>query len=401
VSGRFDGDRALWFTLILGLLTAVGPLTVDLYLPAFPAVAAELHATEGQIQITLAGTTVGLAVGQLLVGALSDRIGRLPPLLVGIGIHVGSCVLAAAAPTVEILTIARIVMGAAAAASGVMALAMVRDRFTGMRMVRMIATLGAINGFAPIAAPVIGSQLLLATDWRGIFVFLGVYAVLVGMLVLIALRETLPLERRARRPGALRASLGVLAHDRIFLGLLAVGGAVWGSEFAYLASSPFVFQGGFGFSAVQYGILFAVNAAGYVAGTQVGARLAPRVPPQWTLTVALAVMAGAAAAVAVLTLAAAGAVAIAIPIWFSVAAVGACVPSVQVLALAPHGERTGLAASLVGASSFGIAGAVTLVPGLFVDVQLGMAITMATSSAVGLAAMLIVVRPRRVPPLVR
>jgi DHA1 family bicyclomycin/chloramphenicol resistance-like MFS transporter len=399
---RLSRGKRARYIVILGFLTALGPFTIDLYLPAFPAVAAELMTTQAAIQLTLAGTTIGLAVGQLLVGPWSDRVGRKLPLVLSTAVHVVSCIVAATAVNVEVLGVSRVVMGAAAAAGGIMALAMVRDLFVGLRMMRIISQLAMISGLAPILAPLIGSQLLVVTSWRGIFVFLAAYSLLIGIVALVFIVETLPREIRSVRPDKLAATIRILLADRVYVGLLVVGGMVWGCEFSYLASTPFLFQEVYGFTTGAYALMFAVNAFGFVLGNQVSARVAHRLAPQWLLVVGTSVMVVAAAAVVCVQLAGLGPVAVMVALWFSVAAVGLCVPCLQVLGLARHGAHAGTAAAFMGASNFGIAALVTPLSGLLqTGDALGMGALMLAASAIASLALWLVVRPRTVLELPR
>lgn len=345
--------------VVLGLLTALGPFTIDLYLPAFPAVAISLATSAAAIQATLAGTTMGIAIGQLVMGPWSDRIGRRAPLIIATSAHVLASLACAAAPDVVSLTIARFIMGAAAAAGGVVAAAMVRDLYSGLPMMKLSSRLAMINGAAPIIAPVLGSVLLAWVDWRGIFVVLAAYAAIVVLSTMLFIPESLPRELRSR--GGFR-EFGSIARDlfsdRIFVMLMLIGGMVWGSEFTYLAGSSFLLQDEYGFSATAYGLVFAINAVGYVGGTQLGARVAHRLAPQRLLAISTSVMVVAAACVLVLTVADVRA-GVLVAMWFSVAAVGVSVPCATALALNRVTRNAGTAAAMLGAVNFGIAALVT------------------------------------------
>jgi DHA1 family bicyclomycin/chloramphenicol resistance-like MFS transporter len=226
-------------------------------------------------------------------------------------------------------------------------------------MMKLSSRLAMINGAAPIIAPVLGSVLLAWIDWRGIFVVLACYAVVIVVSTAIVIPETLPVASRATGGFSRLAVVArELASDRIFVSLMFVGGMIWGSEFSYLAGSSFLLQDRYGFSATQFGLVFAINALGYVVGTQLGARIAHRFPPQRLLAIATQVMAAAAAIVTVgivfdvrpLVLAA---------MWFSVAAVGVGIPCANALALNRVTHSVGTAAAMLGAANFGIAALVT------------------------------------------
>ena len=201
---RYVGRRYLQLVVVLGLLSAIGPLTIDAYLPALPALSAEMGATDSQAQLTITGLLLGLGLGQLLVGPLSDAVGRRRPLLFGLAAHGLTSVLCALAPSITMLAVTRTLQGLAGAAVAVVAMAVVRDLFTGIRAAQLLSRLMLVVGVAPILAPSIGSALLSFTSWRGIFVVLAAVAVGLFVLALFALPETLPVVRR--QPAHVRGS---------------------------------------------------------------------------------------------------------------------------------------------------------------------------------------------------
>jgi DHA1 family bicyclomycin/chloramphenicol resistance-like MFS transporter len=184
--------QRLVYVIVLGALTALGPLTIDLYLPAFPSLEDDLAVSAGLVQLTLTATTIGFGVGQLLVGPWSDKVGRRLPLIVATAVHIAASIGAAAAPDIVWLGVFRVLQGMGAAAGGVVAMATVRDLFGGLPLVRMLSRLALVTGLAPVLAPVIGSQLLRFTDWRGIFWFLVAYGVLILVAAVFLIVETLP-----------------------------------------------------------------------------------------------------------------------------------------------------------------------------------------------------------------
>jgi MFS transporter, DHA1 family, multidrug resistance protein len=395
--------RRLAYVLVLGALTALGPFTIDLYLPAFPAVQRELEVGPAAVQLTLTATSIGFALGQLVVGPWSDAVGRRVPLLIATAVHVIASLGVAAAPGVELVAALRVLQGIGAAGGGVVALAMVRDLFGGLSLVRMLARLAAISGLAPVIAPVLGSQLLRLVDWRGVFVVLAGYgcAVLAASVVLVV--ETLPLERRQQRERrSTRERYGRLLRDHHFVGAALIAGMTFTGLFAYLSSSSFLFQKVWQLDAQQYGVLFAVNSVGIIIGVQTSSRLVRRVGPQWVLMAASSTMLVAAATIAVLDSMHVGLLGILVPLWFFIMACGFAFPCQQVLALAHHGEEAGTAASLMGAVNFGLAGALSPVIGLFgIHDAVPMAVMMVATSTTALVVMAVVVRPRTVPALVR
>ena len=392
--------RKLLYILMLGALTALGPFTVDLYLPAFPALEASLGVSEAAVQLTLTGTTVGFALGQLVVGPLSDRFGRRMPLILATALHIGASLGAASATDIGTLGLFRVLMGIGAAGGGVVAMAMVRDLFSGYAMVRMFSRMALVNGLAPILAPVIGSQLLLLTAWPGIFLFLAGYGSCVIIAALFLVRETLPAHLRGASGMTMRQRYRVLFADRIFVGTLLLGGMNFGGLFTYLSASPFLFQKVFDFSAQQYGLLFGINSLGIVAGVQTSARLIKRVPPQWIVACSTAWMFLMALLIVVFDRAGLGLWGVMVPLWFYILGAGFTFPCVQVLALANHGAQAGTAASLLGAATFLMAGIISPVVGwLGVESATPMGAVQAGCILLAAAALWLVVRPRTVPSI--
>lgn len=392
--------RKILYILLLGALTALGPFTIDLYLPAFPALEASLGVSEAEVQLTLTGTTVGFALGQLVVGPLSDKFGRRLPLILATALHISASLGAALSTDLATLGLFRVLMGIGAAGGGVVAMAMVRDLFTGYAMVRMFSRMALVNGLAPILAPVIGSQLLLIMPWPGIFYFLASYGTLVIIAAILLVRETLPRELRGKSGLTAGQRYKLLFSDRIFVGLLLLGGMNFAGLFAYLSASPFLFQDVYGFTPQQYGLLFGINSLGIVAGVQTSSRVVRRVPPQWILACSTAWMFLMAVLIVVFDQLGFGLWGVMVPLWFYILGTGFTFPCVQVLALAKHGAQAGTAASLLGAATFMMAGIVSPVVGWFGEVSATvMGGVQATSILLAAAALWLVVRPRTVPSI--
>ncbi len=396
--------RRVLYIVLLGALTALGPFTIDLYLPAFPQLEQDFNTTSAAIQLTLTGTMVGFAVGQLVVGPLSDKVGRRLPLIAVTALHVLASAAAALAPNLVTLSVARFFMGVGAAAGGVVAMAIVRDLFGGRRLVVMLSRLALVSGVAPVIAPLIGSALLLVMPWQGIFVALAVYGIVMLVSAVAFIPETLPPARRHERGAmTMRERYRSVLTDRVFLGVLVIGGMNFSGLFSYLSASPFLFQEGYGFDPQTYGLLFAVNSLGVVSGVQFSSRLAARFGPQWVLafsTVGLVVFSSAIIVGDVLGWGLWGLV---VPLFLFITSVGFGFPCVQVLALDRHGKAAGTAASILGAVNFGVAGIISPLVG-WLSAGSGitattMAMVMVGCGAIAVLALWVIVRPRTVQRL--
>jgi len=377
-----DRGRYLQLVLVLGSLIAIGPLTVDMYLPALPSMAADLQATDAAVQATLTGMLVGLGVGQLVVGPVSDAFGRRLPLLVGLTGHVLASVLCAVAPGVEFLTAARAVQGFAGAAMFVVALAIVRDLFTGLAAARLLSRLMLVIGVAPILAPTLGGQLLVVTSWRGIFVALAAIGLVLIAVASLGLRETLPpARRRSARPVATLRTYRWILGDRVFVSLALVGGLMFGAMFAYISGSPFVLQGLYGLDEQTYALVFGANAIGIVAMTQLNPVLLRWWSPRQVLSTAVLIATAASLALVGTTLTGAGGlVGLLVPLFVVISVCGLTFPNVPALALSRHGEAAGTASALIGAAQFGLGGLAAPLVGL-----------LGTSSAVPMAVVMLAV----------
>nr|WP_189174504.1 multidrug effflux MFS transporter [Streptomyces lasiicapitis] len=365
-------------TLILGGLTAMPPLSMDMYLPALPEVTNALHAPAATIQLTLTACLMGMALGQLVVGPMSDKWGRRRPLLVGLLVYVLATAICALAPTAELLIAFRLLQGLAGAAAIVIARAVVRDLYDGVEMAKFFSTLMLISGVAPIVAPLIGGQVLRLTDWRGIFVVLTVIGVALTLLVWRRLPETLaPADRHdGGTVEALRTMRGLLA-DRVFTGYMVAGGFAFAALFAYISASPFVIQEIYGASPQTFSLLFGVNSVGLIIVGQInGKLLVGRVSLDKALGFGLAVITLAAAALLLMTSGVfgddIGLVPIAVGLFVLMSAMGLAMPNTNALALMRTRHAAGSASALLGTSSFligaiasplvGIAGEHTAVP---------------------------------------
>ena len=351
--------------IILGLVNAIGPLSIDMYLPAFPEIASDLETSASQVQLTLTACVAGLALGQLLIGPLSDRLGRRTPLIAAMGTYAGASVLCALAPSAPVLMGTRFLQGLAGAGGVVIARAIVRDLHSGAAAVRLFSSLMLVTGLAPILAPLAGGQILNHTSWRGIFVVLTILSAGIAVLVTVALKETLPPERRSTH--GLRRTLEImrtLLKDRWFVGHGLAGGLGFGALFAYISGSSFVLQGIYGVSPQLYSVLFAMNGLGLIAGSQVNARLVGRYGPATLLRAGLTTIAAAACTLLVVVLIGGlGVAAVLPPMFVIVSSLAFVLPNSTALALADHPEVAGTASALLGMSQFVIGALVAPIVG--------------------------------------
>lgn len=389
----------LRLVLVLGFLIAIGPLTIDMYLPALPTITADLLTTASAVQLTLTGTLAGLALGQLVVGPLSDAVGRRTPLLVGVAVHILASVLCAIAPNIAVLGALRVLQGLGCAATAVVAMAIVRDLFTGLPAAKLLSRLMLVMGAAPILAPTLGSFTLSWTSWRGVFVVLALFGVAIITVTAIGLPETLPRENRRNGGvvGTLRDYVG-LFRDRAYIGLILVAGLAMAAMFAYVSGSSFVFQEVYGLSQQQFGYVFGAGAVGLITATQLNARLLNRFAPGRILLTALA--AGGFFGLVLLICAMTGfggMFGILVPLWLVLAATGLAMPNAPALALSRHGESAGTAAALLGAVQFGVGAVAAPLVGILGGGSVGMGLVIAGGMIAANLVLLLVVRPWTLP----
>ncbi|TQN40903.1 DHA1 family bicyclomycin/chloramphenicol resistance-like MFS transporter [Blastococcus colisei] len=385
--------------LVLGAFVAIGPLTIDMYLPALPTITRELETTSAAVQLTLTGTLIGLALGQLVLGPLSDAFGRRRPLLAGTALHVLASLLVIVAPNLAVLGGLRVLQGVGTAAGAVVALAIVRDLYDGRAAATMLSRLFLVLGAAPVLAPTIGGELLRFTSWRGIFAFLAVYGVVMIVVGYRLLPETLPPERRVSSGvrGTLRGYRS-LFRDRAYVGLVLVAGLTMAGLFSYVSGSAFVYQGEFGLDEQQFGLLFGAGAFWLIAATQLNPLLLRRWSPQQLLVAGT--VAGAAAGAALVVLAGTGTgglPAVAGSLWAVLFACGLALPNAPALALSRHGDAAGTAAALLGAIQFGVGAVVSPVVGLLGNDAVAIGTVVVTALVLAIAVLALVVRPWELP----
>lgn len=395
---RAGQPRLALFVIVLGVLVALGSFTIDMYLPAFPAIRQEFGVSVVMVQLTLTATTVGFGVGQFLVGPLSDRIGRRLPMLASTVVHVVASVVVAVAPDIAVLMVGRFLQGFGAAAGSVVALAVVRDLFAGRRLVLVLSRLALVTGLAPIIAPIVGAQLLVFMPWRGLFVILGVYGMIALAAAAFVIPETNPAHRRRR--DASRGRYRALLTDRVFVAVTVIGALTSAGAFAYVSSASFLLQTTYGLSSAGFSLVFAINAVLMLIGVQVGAWFARRGRPSRVLLVSCVLLVVTSVAVLVLPTTTDALWALVVPLALFMGSFGAGSPCISVLALDPHPQEAGTAAALLGALNFVAVGVVSPLPGLIGGSSAaGLGMVIVGTSLAALVVALAVLRPWRIVPL--
>lgn len=371
-------------TLMLGALTAFAPLSIDMYLPSFPAVAKAFAVDPGRVQITLSVFFLGLAAGQAIYGPLSDQYGRRRPLLIGVAIFTAASILAAFSPTLGSLIVWRLIQALGGCAGMVISRAIVRDLFDEREAARVFSLLILVMGLAPILAPTIGGYILLFAGWRTIFLALSAFGAVCFVVAWAHLAETLPWELRRRQNivGVFR-TYGRVITTRRFLRPAMTSALIMAGMFAYITGSPFIFINLHGVTPRQYGIIFGLNATGLIAASQLNRAALLRWPPGMILK--WAVRAHLAAAITLLAVAGSERLAVlAVPLWFVIASLGFINPNAVAIAMEEGREFAGSASAVIGVLQFSTgAFAGGLVAWLHNGTAYPMAVTIACASLAG------------------
>ncbi|WP_405864177.1 multidrug effflux MFS transporter [Streptomyces sp. NBC_00005] len=390
--------RAAGLIALLGALTAVAPLATDMYVPGFPEMARALHVSGSAVQLSMTAFLAGLVMGQLLIGPLSDRLGRRRLLIPGTALFAVLSLACAAAPTIQILTAARFLQGVAGAAGMVLARAVLTDRFHGPELPRYFSLLSMVLGVAPVVAPVVGGAILSAGNWRGVFVALALFGVLLFLAVLPGVPESLPAERRhqAGMAGAFRAMGGLLGR-RAFLGCTLTLAFAAAALFAYIAGSSFVFQDVYGASATQYSLIFATNAGGMLLAGAVFGTLSSRLTLGTLLSASVAVALVAALLQVVLLLTVGGSLTGTwVCLFFAAFGIGGIFPASMSLGQSLGREASGAASALLGGTQFLFGALASPLVGAFgTSRALPMAATMLGALLSSAVCLVFLVRPRK------
>ncbi len=381
-------------TILLGILAAFGPLSIDTYLSGLPAIGREFRVDDAAAQLTLSMFFVGLAFGQALYGPIADRLGRRGPLLVGCALYAVAAVGCALARSINALIAMRFVQAIGGCAGMVISRSVVRDLFDAHESARMYSFLMLVMGVAPILAPLLGGQLLVLFGWRAIFWMLTGFGLLCFVMVAVGLPETLPPERRTTAGlGQVLRVYGGLLRDRQFIGYTLIGGLISASMFAYISGSPFVFIELYGVAPQNYGWIFGTNAFGIIAASQINRWLLARFRTEAILRTALVTI--MVAGVVLVTLAATdtgGLVGLLIPLFVCIAGYGFVSPNATALAMASYGRTAGSASALLGTLQFALgAGAGALVGMLANGTALPMAAVIVGCELVALATFLVLI----------
>lgn len=382
--------------LVLAALTAIAPLATDMYVPGFPGVARSLGATDSAVQLSLTAFLVGLAVGQLLLGPVSDNLGRRRVLLTGSTLFVGFSLVCAVAPNVEVLNLARLLEGISGAAGMVVARAVITDWFDGADAARQFSLLAALTSVAPVVAPVLGGAVLGVASWRVVFAVLAGFGVLLVVGVLGWVPESLPPHRRhSGGVSATFAAMGGLLGRRPLVGYVLTLSLVSAALFAYISGSPFVFQGIYGLSPTSYSLVFGVNALGIMASGIAFGRLARRVRVNTLLIfgVALTVVAATVLVVLLMTTGASF-VATWVCLFLLVLGVGHTFPATMTIAQAVGKDVPGTTSALLGGGQFVLGALAAPLVGAFGNTSVTpMALLLLVSSGCAALALVTLARP--------
>ena len=366
--------------IVLGLLSAVGPFAIDMYLPALPTIAADLHASTAATQMTLTVFFLSFGVCQIVYGPIADMVGRKPPLYVGLALFILGSIGCAVAPSIGWLIACRVVQGIGAAAGSVIPRAIIRDLHTGIEAMRLMALVTLVFSVSPILAPLTGSGLIVLFGWRAVFVAVTVTAVAGLVMIVFALPETRPPRDRvgASLGNALIGFASLLRHKR-FLGLTFISGLGMASFFAFLAGSSFVYIERFGLTPMQYSFAFSANAGGFIGASQFAAKLGARFGMARVVTAAISACAAFALILFAITVSGVESLtALVVLLFLAFACLGLVIPATMVLALEEHGPIAGMASALGGTLQMVTGGLMIVVLSLFFN---GTALPMVTAIA--------------------
>jgi len=365
--------HVLRLALLLGLFSTMGPFTIDMYLPAFPEIVKQFDTTASLVQLSLTACLLGLGIGQLVMGSLSDVYGRRIPLLFSMIVYVLASLACAFSPNIGMLIVFRFVQGFAASAGIVISRAIARDLYSGHELTKFFSMLILVSNLGPLVAPVAGSGVLTFTTWQGVFVALALLGIYLATMTKWSLRETLPIDRRS--PSNFMQQLRnfrSLLRDRQFVGYMLTQGIMIAGVFAYVSGTPFIYQNIYGASPTVFALLFGSNGISLIIGSQLVGRMSHRVSEHTFLLFGLWLSCSAGVAVLVVAMVHGPLYALVIPLFLFVGSIGMTATAAFPLAMESQGHLAGSAAALLGVIPFllgalvsplvGIAGEETAVP---------------------------------------
>jgi DHA1 family bicyclomycin/chloramphenicol resistance-like MFS transporter len=396
-TSRHSGTDKIKLLLILGSLAAFGPLTIDMYLPAFPQISESLQTSTSLTQLSLTFCLLGLASGQIIAGSLSDVYGRRTPLIIGLIVFVFASILCAMSPSIWVLILSRFLQGLASATGIVISRATVRDLYSGIELTKFYALLMLVSGVAPILAPIVGGQILLFTTWQGVFYVLSAIGAILLVFVILGLRETLPTTRRSQ--GGIKNTLSTyrsLLTDRFFMGLALTQGLVGAAMFTYISGSPFVLQNIYGASPQMFSVFFAINGAGIIIASQLTSRLAERFSVTTLLAIGLTTATIGGVSLLIMIIVGAALPGILLALFLVVSSVGIINPASFTMAMQTKGQSAGSAAAVLGLTSYlfgAIAAPIAGISGS--DTALPLGITIATAEICAVFCYVLLIRRNR------
>ncbi|MFD2751682.1 Bcr/CflA family efflux MFS transporter [Virgibacillus siamensis] len=345
------GKKRFGLALLLGLLAIMGPLNIDMYLPSFPGIAKDLGTSPSLVQVSLTACLLGLAIGQVIIGPISDARGRKKPLLISISLFVASSLFCAIAPNITVLIAARFLQGFTASAGVVLSRAVVRDVFSGRELTKFFSLLMVINAVAPMIAPMSGGAILLLpfASWHTIFFFLSILGILIVMIVAVRLKETLPPgERIPSSIGASVQTMGSLLKDRSFIGYAVIVGFVHGGSFAYVSGTPFIYQEIYGVSPQVFSVLFGMNGLAIITGSFIIGRFGGIIQEKSLLKAAVIIAVSATSILLIMTIIEGPLAIIVILIFIYMTTIGMTITSTFTLGMEQQGRRAGSASAVLG-----------------------------------------------------
>ncbi|PMC38139.1 MFS transporter [Bacillus sp. UMB0899] len=391
------GKERLALAFLLSSLGILGPLNIDMYLPSFPDIAGDLGARASLVQLSLTTCLIGLAIGQVIVGPISDAQGRRKPLMVSLSLFALSSLFCALAPNIIVLVIARFLQGLTASAGVVLSRAVVRDVFSGKELTKFFALLMVINATAPMLAPIAGGAILLLpfASWHTIFYFLSILGIIIVTIISLKLPETLPIEKRMPSTvGHSVRTMGSLIRDRSFIGYALTVGFIHGGSFAYVSGTPFVYQGIYDVSPQAFSILFGINGLAIISGSFMIGRLGGIFHEKSLLRVAVITAVTATTVLLIMTIMKGPLATLVIPIFIYMTSMGMILTSSFTLAMEKQGHRAGSASALLGLLPLLLGSFVSPLVGIDETTAVPMGATLFLTSLIGSVAFFTLTKQR-------